>query len=78
MTVKRIRRAFGAPVKFSDRNTGDAKDAVIECTPYPDQSFDLKKIELDTGIQVRSGIFIIFWYKKESDGSMVQFSFLSS
>ena len=29
----------------------DAKDGYVECTPYEDKTFDLKRIELDKGTQ---------------------------
>lgn len=31
----------------------DAKDGFIECLSYEDRNFDLKRIELDKGTQVR-------------------------
>ena len=52
MSARRVRREFGAPYHFTDRNVGDAKDGHVECTPYQDGSYDLKKIELDKGTQV--------------------------
>ncbi len=52
MSIQRVRREFGAPVTFTDRNVADAKDAYMECVPYVDKTFDLKKIELDQGTQV--------------------------
>ena len=52
--MKRKRREFGAYVEFSDRNVGDVKDGYIECTAYEDKGFDLKRLELDQGIQVRT------------------------
>lgn len=51
VTVKRVRKEFGTPIEFTDRNVGDAKDAYIECTSYEDKTFDLNKIELDKGTQ---------------------------
>lgn len=51
VSVKRVRREFGAPANFSDRNVSDAKDAYIECTSYEDRSFDVKKEELDMSTQ---------------------------
>ncbi|XP_033096889.1 WD repeat-containing protein 63-like [Anneissia japonica] len=50
-TLRRIRREFGAPIKFSDRGPDDAKDGYIECTPYEDKNFSVKKIELDKSVQ---------------------------
>ena len=52
MTVNRVRRQFGAPVTFSDRNVHDAKDGNIDCVPYEDKTFELYKMELDKSIQV--------------------------
>ncbi|KAK3092104.1 hypothetical protein FSP39_025223 [Pinctada imbricata] len=51
VSVKRIRKEFGAPYRFQDRNVSDAKDGYIECLPYDDRTFELKKIELDKSIQ---------------------------
>ncbi|XP_052258483.1 dynein axonemal intermediate chain 3-like isoform X6 [Dreissena polymorpha] len=51
VSVRRKRKLFGAPCKFTDRNVGDAKDGYVECTSYKDKTFDLQKIELDKGIQ---------------------------
>ena len=53
ITAVRVRREFGAPVAFTDRNSGDSKDGFLECTPYTDKTYNLTKIELDKGIQVR-------------------------
>ncbi|MGH0139048.1 UNVERIFIED_CONTAM: hypothetical protein FKN15_070975 [Acipenser sinensis] len=49
--ISRKRREFGAPVMFTDRNASVARDGYIECTSYPDKSFCVKKMEMDTGIQ---------------------------
>lgn len=51
-SIVRVRKDFGAPVTFKDRNVGDAKDAYIECTAYEDASFDVVKIEQDCATQV--------------------------
>lgn len=51
VSVKRLRREFGAPCEFKDRNATDAKDGFIECTPYEDKSFDLRKTELTKSVQ---------------------------
>jgi hypothetical protein len=50
--VKRIRRDFGAPVSFMDRNANEVKDGFIECGSYEDKAYDLQRMELDKGIQV--------------------------
>uniref|UniRef100_A0A3P8WQ05 Dynein axonemal intermediate chain 3 n=1 Tax=Cynoglossus semilaevis TaxID=244447 RepID=A0A3P8WQ05_CYNSE len=47
----RVRRKFGAPVCFSDRNTADAKDGHLECAAYPDSRFSIKQLQRDCGIQ---------------------------
>lgn len=52
MSVKRIRREFGAACTFSDRNADKIKDGIIDCPAYEEKSFDLKRMELDRGIQV--------------------------
>ena len=52
MTIKRVRREYGAPCKFVDRNVADAKGAYQECVSYEDKQFDMRKIELETATQV--------------------------
>jgi len=52
VSVKRIRREFGAPCTFSDRNADKIKDGIIECPAYDERAFDLKRMELDRGTQV--------------------------
>ncbi|XP_041063784.1 dynein intermediate chain 3, axonemal [Carcharodon carcharias] len=49
--ISRIRREFGAPVVFDDRNDAETKDSYIECTSYQDKNFSIKKLERDIGIQ---------------------------
>ena len=56
--ISRKRREFGAPVRFSDRNVSDAKDGLIECPSYDDESYGLLKKELDKAIQVHRLILI--------------------
>ncbi|XP_022087919.1 WD repeat-containing protein 63-like isoform X2 [Acanthaster planci] len=51
MTIQRVRREFGAPVTFTDRNADDVKDGYIECSSYEDKSYNVKKVEMDYGIQ---------------------------
>ncbi|CAC5422765.1 WD repeat-containing protein 63 [Mytilus coruscus] len=51
VSVRRIRKEFGGPANFSDRNVADAKDGYIECKGYDDRTFDLKKLELDKSTQ---------------------------
>ncbi|KAK1896340.1 WD repeat-containing protein 63 [Dissostichus eleginoides] len=47
----RVRRKFGAPVCFSDRNITDAKDAYMECVPFQDSRFRIKQMQRDCGMQ---------------------------
>ncbi|XP_033478374.2 dynein axonemal intermediate chain 3 [Epinephelus lanceolatus] len=47
----RVRRKFGAPVCFSDRNTADAKDGYLECASYQDSRFSIKQMQRDCGMQ---------------------------
>ncbi|KAF3835398.1 hypothetical protein F7725_027956 [Dissostichus mawsoni] len=47
----RVRRKFGAPVCFSDRNIADAKDAYMECVPFQDSRFRIKQMQRDCGMQ---------------------------
>lgn len=51
VSVKRMRKHFGAPVTFGDRNSIDGKQGFIECLSYEDKNFDLKKMELTTATQ---------------------------
>ena len=48
-SVKRKRREFGAFVELADN--APLKDAVQECAPYEDTTFDLQRMEMDTGTQ---------------------------
>ena len=53
MTIKRVRRQFGTPIAFEDRNVEDhVKQAYLECSPFEDKTFDLKRLELNKAIQV--------------------------
>ncbi|PFX30161.1 Dynein intermediate chain 2, axonemal [Stylophora pistillata] len=49
--ISRMRREFGAPVTFGDRNVSDAKDGFVECPSFEDEGYSLLKKELDKGIQ---------------------------
>ena len=51
--VQRTRKHFGAPIEFQDRNVADAKDCYVECQKFDDKTFDLKRVELTKGVQVR-------------------------
>ncbi|NWV36559.1 WDR63 protein, partial [Grantiella picta] len=50
--ISRIRRKFGAPITFTDRNASDDKDNYAECTPYEDETFNIKMLERDVGLQI--------------------------
>ncbi|XP_078075353.1 dynein axonemal intermediate chain 3 [Mustelus asterias] len=52
--ISRIRREFGAPVKFDDRNDLETKDSYMECMSYQDKNFSIKKLERDIGVQAVS------------------------
>ncbi|XP_054871078.1 dynein axonemal intermediate chain 3 isoform X2 [Amphiprion ocellaris] len=47
----RVRRKFGVPVCFSDRNTAAAKDSYLECASYQDSRFSIKQMQRDCGMQ---------------------------
>ncbi|NWT08449.1 WDR63 protein, partial [Vireo altiloquus] len=49
--ISRVRRKFGAPITFTDKNASDDKDSYAECTPYEDDTFSIKMIERDVGVQ---------------------------
>lgn len=49
--ISRVRRRFGAPITFSDRNASDEKDSYAECTAYEDNTFTIKMLERDVGLQ---------------------------
>ncbi|KAG8003354.1 WD repeat-containing protein 63, partial [Nibea albiflora] len=46
----RVRRNFGSPVCFSDRNAADAKDGYLECSSYQDSRFSIKQMQRDCGM----------------------------
>uniref|UniRef100_A0A8C3P0D2 WD repeat domain 63 n=1 Tax=Cyanoderma ruficeps TaxID=181631 RepID=A0A8C3P0D2_9PASS len=50
--ISRVRRKFGAPITFSDKNVSDDKDSYAECTAYEDDAFSIKMLERDVGVQV--------------------------
>ncbi|NXR61545.1 WDR63 protein, partial [Rhadina sibilatrix] len=50
--ISRVRRKFGAPITFSDKNASDEKDSYAECTAYEDETFSIKMLERDVGVQV--------------------------
>ncbi|KFO72769.1 WD repeat-containing protein 63, partial [Cuculus canorus] len=50
--VSRVRRMFGAPITFTDKNASEVKDSYVECTSYQDNAFSIKVLEKDVGIQM--------------------------
>ncbi|NXY27427.1 WDR63 protein, partial [Pomatorhinus ruficollis] len=50
--MSRVRRKFGAPITFTDKNVSDDKDSYAECTAYQDDTFSIKMLERDVGVQV--------------------------
>ncbi|NWZ68993.1 WDR63 protein, partial [Acrocephalus arundinaceus] len=50
--ISRVRRKFGAPITFTDRNASDEKDSYAECTAYKDDTFSIKILERDVGVQI--------------------------
>ncbi|XP_064284502.1 dynein axonemal intermediate chain 3 isoform X4 [Passer domesticus] len=50
--ISRVRRKFGAPITFTDRNAADEKDSYAECTAYEDDTFSIKMLERDVGVQM--------------------------
>ncbi|NXI04904.1 WDR63 protein, partial [Pachycephala philippinensis] len=49
--ISRVRRKFGAPITFTDKNASDDKESYTECTSYEDNTFSIKMIERDVGVQ---------------------------
>lgn len=50
--MSRARRKFGAPITFTDKNASDDKDSYAECTAYQDDTFSIKMLERDVGVQM--------------------------
>ncbi|NXP00041.1 WDR63 protein, partial [Certhia brachydactyla] len=50
--ISRVRRKFGAPITFTDKNASDDKDCYAECTAYEDDTFSIKMLERDVGVQM--------------------------
>ncbi|KAL2301521.1 hypothetical protein Nmel_010909, partial [Mimus melanotis] len=48
----RARRRFGAPTAFTDKNASGDKDSYAECTAYEDDTFSIKMLERDVGVQM--------------------------
>uniref|UniRef100_A0A663DY13 Dynein axonemal intermediate chain 3 n=1 Tax=Aquila chrysaetos chrysaetos TaxID=223781 RepID=A0A663DY13_AQUCH len=50
--ISRVRKKFGAPITFTDKNASQVKDSYFECTSYQDKTFSIKILEKDVGIQM--------------------------
>ncbi|XP_074895207.1 dynein axonemal intermediate chain 3 isoform X2 [Buteo buteo] len=50
--ISRVRKKFGAPITFTDKNASYVKDSYFECTSYQDKTFSIKILEKDVGIQI--------------------------
>ncbi|NXE89341.1 WDR63 protein, partial [Menura novaehollandiae] len=50
--ISRVRRKFGAPITFTDKNASHVKDSYTECTSYEDKTFSIKMLERDVGVQM--------------------------
>ncbi|NXY89360.1 WDR63 protein, partial [Alcedo cyanopectus] len=50
--ISRAQGTFGAPITFTDRNASHVEDSYIECSSYKDETFCIKMLEKDVGIQV--------------------------
>ncbi|NXU03023.1 WDR63 protein, partial [Buphagus erythrorhynchus] len=50
--ISRARRKFGAPITFTDKNASDDKDSYAECMAYEDDTFSIKMLERDVGVQM--------------------------
>ncbi|NXO37575.1 WDR63 protein, partial [Locustella ochotensis] len=50
--ISRVRRKFGAPITFTDKNASDEKDSYAECTAYEDDTFSIEMLERDVGVQM--------------------------
>ncbi|NXO81612.1 WDR63 protein, partial [Sitta europaea] len=50
--ISRVGRKFGAPITFMDKNATDDKDSYAECTAYEDDTFSIKILERDVGVQM--------------------------
>ncbi|NXY22543.1 WDR63 protein, partial [Atrichornis clamosus] len=49
--ISRVRRKFGAPITFTDKNASHVKDSYTEYTSYEDKTFSIKMLERDVGVQ---------------------------
>ncbi|XP_049665221.1 dynein axonemal intermediate chain 3 isoform X1 [Accipiter gentilis] len=50
--ISRVRKKFGAPITFTDKNASHVKDSYFECTSYQDKTFSIKILEKDVGVQM--------------------------
>ncbi|KFW79327.1 WD repeat-containing protein 63, partial [Manacus vitellinus] len=50
--ISRVRRKFGAPIAFADKNASHETDSYVECTSYEDKTFSIKMLEKDVGVQI--------------------------
>ncbi|NXX58677.1 WDR63 protein, partial [Scopus umbretta] len=50
--ISRVRRKFGAPIIFTDKNASHVKDSYVECTSYQDKAYSIKMLEKDVGVQM--------------------------
>ncbi|NWV08011.1 WDR63 protein, partial [Ptilonorhynchus violaceus] len=50
--ISRVRRKFGAPIIFTDKNASHEKDSYAECTSYEDKTFSIQMLERDVGVQM--------------------------
>ncbi|KAL7863998.1 hypothetical protein AOLI_G00154180 [Acnodon oligacanthus] len=49
--ISRVRREFGAPVRFSTCSAEDLRDNCIECSSYQDKSYSIRRMEKQCGVQ---------------------------
>lgn len=50
--VSRARREFGRPCAFADTNASELwVSNMMECRPFKDVNYDLKRMERDNGVQ---------------------------
>lgn len=68
VSVKRIRREFGASCTFTDRNADKVKDGIIDCPASEEKSVDMKRMELDRGTQVFLKLYYINCLSPDNDG----------
>ncbi|KXJ19255.1 WD repeat-containing protein 63 [Exaiptasia diaphana] len=54
--ISRLRREFGAPYNFTTRSASDAKDGIIECPSYDEETPSFQRKELEKGIQAISDL----------------------